>query len=189
MRWPPSRPWRRARLPEPGSPRSAASEADRAFAVAYRYLGRRERTVAEVRARLEREELDPEAVEFAIGQLRESGYLDDARYARLFTQDKRELESWGRGRIERALADRGIAPDLIQAALDDFGTGRAAAATTNGTEAEQRQACELLRRRFPSAAADLRARERALGVLLRKGYEAEVAYDAVRQWAAGSDPS
>ena len=38
----------------------------------------------------------------------------------------------------------------------------------------------LLRRRFRTRPADDRERERALGMLVRKGYELELAYDAVR---------
>ncbi len=37
----------------------------------------------------------------------EQGYLDDARFARMFVADKRELEQWGRERIRRGLLARG----------------------------------------------------------------------------------
>ena len=39
-----------------------------------------------------------------IAELLEFGYLDDARYARVFTQDKRTLEAWGNERIARVAA-------------------------------------------------------------------------------------
>jgi regulatory protein len=38
----------------------------------------------------------------------------------------------------------------------------------------------LLRRRFPSPPDDDRGRDRALGLLVRRGYDLEMAYDAVR---------
>ena len=38
----------------------------------------------------------------------------------------------------------------------------------------------LLRRRFPSPPHDDRERNRALGVLVRKGYESDLAHEAVR---------
>jgi len=34
----------------------------------------------------------------------------------------------------------------------------------------------------PRASADPQERERALGVLIRKGYDSDLAYDAVRAW-------
>jgi regulatory protein len=123
-----------------------------------------------VQARLERAELPDAAIQAAIEELSRSGYLDDARYARMFAQDRRELDSWGRERIARTLAGRGIERELIDAALED-------------EPADEARASALLRRRFPSPPEDLRDRERALGMLLRKGYDSEVAYSAVRSWA------
>jgi regulatory protein len=163
VRWPPW--WRRwrNRLPD-------------ALELAYRYLGRRERTVAEVRARLQRAKLTGDEIDAALAELIRLGYLDDARYARVFTEDKRTLEDWGRERIERVLRERGVDPALIGAAL-----GRPAG---EGEEEDER-ALALLRRRFPRPSADARERERALGVLIRKGYESEVAYEVVRAWSAG----
>lgn len=160
-RWLPWRRWRN-RLPD-------------ALELAYRYLGHRERTVAEVRARLERAELPSDEIDDAVAELIDLGYLDDARYARVFTEDKRNLDDWGTERIERALRERGVEGALIGAAL----------AGTPG-HGEEDRALTLLRRRFPQPSSDPRERERALGVLIRKGYESEVAYEVVRAWSAGA---
>jgi regulatory protein len=130
--------------------------------------------VAEVRARLERAELPAGEVDGALAELLELGYLDDARYARVFAEDKRNLGDWGAERIERELRERGVDGALIAAALGD--------ATAPG---EDERALALLRRRFPRASADPRERERALGVLIRKGYQSELAYDVVRVWSSG----
>jgi regulatory protein len=146
---------------------------DRALGRAYAALNRRERTVAEMRSLLSRAGVDDVDADRAIAELRELGYLDDARYARVFAQDKRTLEQWGSERIARSLAQRGVARDVIVAAL--------------GTDAEQtdrEQAIAILRRRFPQPPSDPRERERALGVLVRKGYDSDTAYDAVRAWSA-----
>ena len=47
-------------------------------------------------------------------------------------------------------------------------------------------ALALLRRRFPDPPATPRDCERALGVLVRKGYELELAHDAIRHHAGAS---
>jgi regulatory protein len=146
-----------------------------AIAIAYAYLNRRERTVAEVRARLEKAECPPEETESAIAELLEFGNLDDARYARVFIEDKRNLESWGTERIQRGLSERGIDRDVISAALADLGAEAA------GSELDR--AMELLRRRFPDPSGEPRERERAFGMLVRKGYDSELAGDAVRAWS------
>ena len=138
------------------------------IAVAYRYLNRRERTQAEVRAHLERAGVDGRSVEETIATLVSHGQLDDHRFARLFIQDKRELEGWGTERIRRVLLARGVDPDLIDGAM-----------TEAGENDEMEHALDLLRRRFPSPPRERRERDRALGVLLRKGYDPDLALEAL----------
>ena len=137
------------------------------LAVAYAYLNTRERTVAEVRRKLSDAGVEPDAVEPAIAELREQSYLDDARFARLFVQDKRQLEGWGNERVEEGLRRRGIDRELISAALTDEDGG------------ELERALDVLRRRFPHPPRTRRDRDRALGVILRKGYDAELALEAL----------
>ena len=147
---------------------------DRALATAYRYLNRRECTEAEMRARLGRAGTDPPDVEEATAALLEQGYLDDARFARLFAQDKRELEQWGRDRIRQMLLTRGVPSEVVEETLGE-----------EAGESEIDRAVAVLRRRFPSPTGDRRERERALGVLVRKGYDADVALDAIAVHARG----
>jgi regulatory protein len=149
-------------------PTSEPERLHEAIGRAYRYLNRRERTQAEVRAHLESAGFDSRVVEQAIAALVEDGQLDDARFARLFAQDKRELEGWGSDRIRQVLLTRGVETELIEGALAEQGSGD-----------ELERALELLRRRFPTPAADRRERDRALGVLLRKGYDVDLALDAL----------
>src|SRR5690606_33834641 len=64
----------------------------RALDAAYRYLARRDRTVFELRRHLEGRRVEPDAIEHAVAELCEQGYLDDARYARTFAEDRRALD-------------------------------------------------------------------------------------------------
>ena len=144
-------------------------ERERALQVAYRAVGHRERTVAELRTCLERKRVEPAAIEEAVSELTEAGLLDDARYAQRFADDKRTLERWGSERIARELHRRGIVPDLIEAAVAD-----------QSREAELQSALILLEQRAPSV-RDARERDRAWRLLVRRGYEVELAYEAVRR--------
>lgn len=139
-----------------------------ALELAYGYLNRRDRTQAEVRRWLGRADTESSAVEEVIRTLLEQRFLDDVRYARLFAEDKRELEQWGNDRIRRTLLERGISRELIDETL---------AAESSQTELER--ALELLRRRFPLPPRARRDRDRALGMMLRKGYDRDLALDAL----------
>ncbi|MGH2715648.1 MAG: regulatory protein RecX [Thermoleophilaceae bacterium] len=139
----------------------------------YRAVGYRDRTVAELRTFLERKRVEPDAIADAVEELTAAGLLDDARYARRFAEDKRELDRWGSERIARDLHRRGIAPDLIERAVSD-----------RGREAELATAMLLLEQRVPPPRDDLE-RDRAWRLLIRRGYEGEVAYEAVRRHERG----
>jgi regulatory protein len=124
-----------------GMSERASPEADagdpliRALEVSYRYLNPRERTEAEVRRHLSSRGFEPAAIDAALAVICDQGYLDDTRFARMFAEDKRELEA--------------------------------------------SRARELLERRFRSPPIVARDRERALGVLLRKGFDSELALKAI----------
>jgi regulatory protein len=148
----------------------------RALEFAYRYLNRRERTVSETREHLLGREVDEREADAAIAELTDQGYLDDGRYARVFAQDKRELEQWGSERIRRALIERGIERELVDETL---------AGVVDEGATEHERALALLRRRFPEPPRDRRERDRALGVLLRKGYDPELAMEALGGYARG----
>jgi regulatory protein len=127
-----------------------------------------------MRRYLEGKRVEPTTIEEALAGLHAQGYLDDARYARRFADDKRDLDHWGAERIERRLATLGIEPDVLESTLG-----------APDRDAELAAALEILRRRFPGLADDPRDRRRALGVLVRKGYEIELAGDAIRVHARG----
>ena len=144
---------------------SISAAIDRAF----RFICRRDRTTAEVRRHLAGKGLEEEAIDAAITEVAAQGYLDDARYAQRFVEDRVNLDGWGSDRIERRLVELGVEREHISAALRgrDFGT-------------ELDAAVALLQRRWREPPATDRERDRALGFLVRKGYDLEIAYDAIR---------
>ena len=143
---------------------------------AWRALNRRERTVAELARLLAAKRVEPVAIDTVIGELREQGYLDDASYAQRFAEDRRRLDGWGAERIERKLLALGVDRELVAAVVGEQDAGE-----------ELQAALALLARRFPEPPATPRDRDRALGALLRKGYELELAHDAIRRHAGIRD--
>lgn len=147
-----------------------------ALDVAYRYLGRRDRTVREVRQHLELKRVEPATIGEAVEELGREGYLDDARYAARFAEDRRTLDSWGAERIERKLQAVGVAAEHVQAAV-----------ALQDAADEREAAVGALRRRYPAPLPTPREREKALGFLVRKGYTLELAYEAIRVHARDED--
>jgi regulatory protein len=170
-----------SRLSEPGQEpqqRKTGEELlQRALSFALAQLNRRERSVAEIRGHLKRKGIGDEVAEATVHSLIADGYLDDARYALMYVHDKRELQGWGSERIRQELSRRGIDRALTETALAEHeaeaGEGRS----------ELERALELLRRRFPTPPSERRERDRALGVLIRKGFDGELALDALAAYA------
>jgi regulatory protein len=144
--------------------------------VAWKALNRRERTVAELARLLAAKRVEPAAIDTVLAELREQGYLDDASYAQRFADDRRRLDAWGAERIERKLLSLGIDRELIAAAIGE-----------QDQAGEMDAALEVLARRFPEPPQTPRDRDRALGVLVRKGYDLDLAYDALRRHAGVRD--
>jgi len=147
-------------------------ELESARALAWRALNRRDHTKGELRTRLEGRAVGPSAVASVLAELSELGYLDDERYAQRFAEDRRRLDGWGRERIERRLRELGVGPEEIAHAL-----------AGQDHDGESAAAAELLRRRFPGSIEGDRERDRALRLLVRRGYGLELAHDAIRAHA------
>lgn len=107
--------------------------------------------------------------------MRERRYVDDAGYAQRFAEDRRALDGWGPERIRGRLEQAGIDDELIESALG-----------VRGAQDELQAALAVLEKRMTEdGPADDRARNRAVGLLLRRGYESELAYTAVRRFFEG----
>jgi len=145
-------------------------ERQRALEFAYRALDNRDRTEQELRLLLGQRKIDPDAIDAVVEELAELGLLDDARYAERFAEDRRLLDQWGRRRIASDLSRRGVRRELIDEAL-----------AGSGYADELEVAQDVLRRRYAAPFADDSERDKAWRLLVRRGYEPELAYVAVRR--------
>lgn len=141
------------------------------FALALRDLAVRERTAAELRQWLARRGVSRAEQEAVLDRLEQAGAIDDRRFAHRFAEDKRQLAGWGEIRIGNSLERRGVAAELIEEAL-----------TRDGGESELDRAVAALARLGGDLSSDPE-RQRALAFLVRRGYELDLAYDAVRRGA------
>ena len=138
------------------------------YELALRALSYKERTESELRGWLAQREVAEVEIDEVIALLTEAGAIDDASFALRYAEDKRALAGWGPDRISAALESRGVARGHIEAALED-----------EDSDAQLERAVALLGDRGMSCENE-RERERALSLLVRRGYPLELAYDAVR---------
>jgi len=165
----------RSALDEPKQAVGAEALED-ALGQAYRFLSTRDRTVAEMRRHLTRKGLSDDLVQACVAELTEQHYLDDERFAKRFTEDRRTLDGWGTDRIRARLVRLGIDPERADR-------------VTGGREADEELAAavEVLRQKLRELPADDQGRARALGLLTRRGYDLDLAYDAIRRFTDGPD--
>lgn len=149
---------------------SPEREARSAFERGMKALNRRPYTQAVMADLLTETGFSADAVESAVGELVEIGAIDDSAYAVTYAAEKRELAGWGSRRIAETLRKRGVGEPDIELAL---------AADNRDTELDR--AVGLLESRG-TALEDDRDRNRALAYLTRRGYDLELAYDAVRRY-------
>jgi len=153
-----------------------AERLERARALAWRAIGRRERTELELRGMLAEKRVAPEEADVVVRELLDGGFVDDAAFARRFADDRRRLDAWGAERIGRRLRALGVAPEHVAAALGE-----------QDHDGELEAALALLQKRVGAVPQTARERDRALGMLVRKGYELELAHDALRRFAGADE--
>src|ERR1700758_5239503 len=88
-------------------------------------LGRRMRTVAELKRLMRARGEDPESeyavtlVELVIRRLKDQGYLNDSQYAAAYTSMRRDNQKLGRTRVITELKMRGAHGVVIEKAVED----------------------------------------------------------------------
>ncbi len=151
------------------APLDHAPRIQEALERAFRFIAKRERTITQVSARLERDGIEQPVIASVIKQMVADGYLSDHRFAALYAEDRRAIDGWGNERITTNLREAGIAAEIIDVVLGSRGHGD-----------QVKDAIRVLDQRIGLKPSDDRERERALGMLVRRGYNLEIAHDAVR---------
>lgn len=152
--------------------RDLALEAQRASAArdSARYLGMAERSTAQLREHLLGRGYAPEVVEAEIERDIAAGWVDDARFARVWAASR---PGRGKAALRSGLAARGVTGAAARAALDPV-----------DDDAEAESLLELVRRRYGSLDRKVALR-RAAGFLRRRGFSGAVALRIAKRALAG----
>ncbi|MGI5908545.1 MAG: regulatory protein RecX [Christensenellales bacterium] len=152
-------------------------EKNRAQRSALYYLGRAERSRAQVVRHLEAREYAPEIVNSVMDKVDAYGYVDDARYARMLAEDRTRLRGKSRRAVRQEMREKGLDAATIEDAMALY-----------GDRDEMENAVHIVRKYYERNRGDRESFERKAGAALyRRGYEWEVIRDALRAVEEGEE--
>lgn len=142
-----------------------------ARSVLERRIAMREHSRAELAQALEAKEVPRTVAEALLDRFTEVGLIDDERFARAWVESRQRSKGAARAVLAIELRRKGIEEELITEVLADL-----------DPEDERAAAHRLVQRKLRSVQGlDQSAQIRRLaGMLARKGYPAQVAFDVVR---------
>ena len=85
---------------------------------AFRLLGRRQHSVAELRNKLWNKNYDMALINEVLSELSEKNYLNDKNFADAFAEEKLKIKKWSERRLKSELIKKGINPDIISEVLN-----------------------------------------------------------------------
>lgn len=159
-------------------PKKRSYSEDELYEYAVAALGRRMRTVAELkrmmRARVEdaESEYGVTLVELVIRRLKDRGYLNDAQYAASYSSLRRDNQRYGRMRVVTDLKAKGVHGAVIETAVD---------AAFEGVS-EEKQAREYLRRKRLEKPKDQKQAARIFRQLVRAGFGTRTIFAILKKW-------
>lgn len=139
-------------------------------------LGRRMRSVAEMkrlmRPRVAHQEDGDLLMEAVVERLKQQKYLNDARYAEAYSNNRKENDKFGRLRVITDLKSRGVHGDVIDKAVS----------TIYGDSDEVELARKFLRRKRVKPPEGEKDSARIFRMLLRAGFSSRSAYRVLNGW-------
>src|SRR6202040_3434179 len=136
------------------------------YDAAIKILSRRAHSVSEMKKPLIRRTADEDLIQKVIARLKQSGLIDDARYAKQFARQRTESRKQGKFRVARDLRARGIPDRHITEALEE----------TAKTSDEGAMVRARIERKLRSYRGEIDEKKMAsiYGSLLRAGFSADV---------------
>lgn len=144
-------------------------EREKLLAYAFRALGAKALSEAELRRKLERRSENAELVAHVLARVQELGYQDDDSVAQM----EGRRTGIGRFRLQQRLKHRGLDEDLIRETLEQV-----------NPETELQQAIVLLSRRWDSLSRKKNPKASAYGLLARRGFSGGLIWQAWDEVAA-----
>lgn len=134
-------------------------------------LEHKARTTVELSRALKRKGYAPEVVEACLERLQKRRMVDDAAYAKRFTEQRAVGQRKGRMLIRQELMQRGVGREDVEEAIGEL-----------DEQVEQDSALQLARKRWPNIKGNNRERmQKLMAILMRRGFPSGVVRTAVKQ--------
>lgn len=138
----------------------------RAYNYAVNLLSRRDHSERELMTKLTQKGYTDGAEE-AIAKLRDSGYVSDERFARLYVRELQTFKKYGKRRIEQELFRKGIDREIISEVLEE-------------TDFDESDLVSLIERKYGRYLGDEKGIAKTINGLLRMGYSYGEIRDALK---------
>ncbi len=145
---------------------------------ALRLLSFRPRSESELRSRLALKKLPKEAVEAVIVDLRNEKMLDDARFAKLYALSRIQSQTFGKERVKRELARKGLSSKDVEEAMASI------------ADIDERSVVEEMAKRKLATMKGLprEAKKRRLhGTLMRRGFNVSLIFKVLDELLGQGD--
>ncbi len=141
-------------------------------------LGRRMRTVAELKRLMRARVEDPASeygqtlIELVVRRLKDNGYLNDSQYAASYSSLRRDNQKVGRMRVVTELKMRGVHGDLIEKAVDTAYEG----------VSDEKQARNYLQKKRLQKPKNQKEVARIFRQLARAGFASKTIFTILKKW-------
>jgi regulatory protein len=143
---------------------------------AYAYLGKRIHSVSELKTKLRQKKYAENLINETLDELLRGKYLDDMKFAEVFSDEKIRLKLWGRTKLKSELIRRGISREIISVILESK-------FENEGGESEK--AFMLAEKKYQSLKGrkldKKKLGQRLYSFLISKGYNFEISKQAVEK--------
>jgi regulatory protein len=143
---------------------------------AYTLLGKRLHSVYELRTKLRQKKYDEDLIRITIEDLLGGHYLDDTKFAEMFSEEKLRLKLWGKTKLKSELMKKGISSAIIKAVLEEKFPA-ADEELNNASQLVQKKYNQLMNRNMEHQ----KLVKRLYAFLISKGYNYDVSRQAIEK--------
>ncbi len=138
-----------------------------------RFCAYSERCVQDVKFKLRQLKVSENEQQKIIGKLIENGFINEARYAKAFANDRFKINGWGKIKISFALREKHLPEQMIEAGLKNI-----------QQEAYEQKLYELMKTKMQSLLGienEFVRKNKVAGFLIGRGFEPDLVWKALEK--------